>query len=208
MLLEAAEAALPEGEAELFGQIAVFVRRRIEGAGAALERTKAAPSVEATQCELHVFLRECWEALDGLGRLVSLSLEPLYPGAGLAPAGRMTRQCTFYTVRRDLSADADAAEHPLSVLVWHETREEPSAAYRTLSFLYNVSLFAAVPLPGGRLPGWQDLPACLKTMVRRQPVEGGPVPEGLEEVLEWEKDFVRRCYTGMARTLDEGGRRG
>ena len=108
---------------------------------------------------LHAFLRECWEALDGLAREVNLVMHALFPAAGLYAPFEMTRQCTFYVVRKLLHDWPRTAAHPVSDLLWSETREDASAAYRRLSYLYNVSLFLPLAPVNGRLPGAEDFPS-------------------------------------------------
>jgi hypothetical protein len=209
-LLAAAEAALSGAERALMGEILAFVAQRLESAR--VQRTRiggalaCSAQTETLQEHVHGFLRECWDALDGLGRLVSLCLYGLFPSAGLHAPKRITRQCTFYTVRRSLRNDPAAAAHPLSVLLWDETRRTPAAAYVRLSFLYNISLFVPVPLRGGRLPGSADLAEHVRCLIRPQHVEGCPVEAGLNGILEWLSAFTGRCYQRMAAALSEARR--
>ena len=203
--LRAASAGLPPAEQALAGELTRFVDLRLEAAREAQSRLReqraAGASQTAIQKELHIFLRECWDALDGLGRLVNLGLYKSFPDAKL-PGPRMSRQCTFYTVRRSLHSDPKAAEHPLSRLLWNETRGSPAPAYQQLSFLYNVAVFVPVPLPEGRLlPEIADLPDELRALIKVEGAEPCDIEQGLEEILWWLGDFADRCYTELSRTL-------
>jgi hypothetical protein len=206
-LFAAADAALPLGERALLGELVVFVAHRLQTATHVRERVglllSASAEAERLQMEVHTFLRECWDVLDGLGRQVNVCLYGLFPDAGLDPPERMTRQCTFYTVRRALHRAPSAATHPVSELLWEHTRVEPDPAYTRLSFLYNLSLFVPVPLPGGdSLPGTGDLPAHVQGVIRAAQAEGCGIEEGLDEILDWLRDFVAQCYSLMAYALE------
>jgi len=203
--LRAARAGLPPAEQALAGELTRFVALRVEAAREAQSRLRghaaAGASQTAIQKELHIFLRECWDALDALGRLVNLCTHRLFPDAKL-PGPRMTRQCTFYTVRRALHAHPNAAAHPLGRLLWDETRGNPSPAYRRLSFLYNVAVFVPVPLPEGRrLPEIADLPEELRALIKVEGVEPCDIEQGLEEILGWLGEFADRCYAELSRAL-------
>ena len=208
--LTAAAGALPPGEAALAWETAAFVAQRLESAAA--ERARIGTLLERRcppeelQRAVHAFLREGWDALDGLGRLVNQCLYAAFPDAGLNPPERMGRRCTFYTVRRALHGDPGAAAHPLGVLLWDETRRSPAPGYARLSFLRNVSVFAPVPIPGGRhLPGSADLPRHVCTMVKPQELEGCPIEAGLDLMLGWLCGFVGECYGLMAGELARRG---
>jgi hypothetical protein len=204
-LLAAAENARSGAELDLLRDLVAFVGRRIESAQEARARIAAEP-LPATDLarELHGFLREAWDALDGLGRLVNLCLYDVFPDAGLAAPDRMTRQCTFYTVRRALHAHPGAAQHPLSALLWRETREAPGEAYGRLSFLHNLSLFVPLPLgEGGTLPGSADVPAHVRPLVRASEVGPCGPAEGTAEMLEWLRGFAAECFALMRATLAE-----
>jgi len=205
-LLAAADAALPAGELPVVRETAAFVAHRLESAtaeraliGTLLER-RCPP--EELQRAVHAFLRECWDALDGLGRLVNQCLYAVFPGAGLHPPERMGRQCTFYTVRRALRGDPGASAHPLSILLWDRTRRSPAPGYARLSFLHNVSVFTPVPLPDGRrLPASADLPRHVRAMVKPQELEGCTIEVGLDLMLRWLCGFVGECYGLMTAEL-------
>ncbi len=201
-LLDAAGLVLSREDCSLACELARFVALRLEAAARARGQAGNAAAGEDLQMAVHAFLRECWDALDGLGRLVNVCLAAAFPAAGLHPPGRMTRQCTFYTVRRVLHADPEAAAHPVAALLWHETRAEPHPAYARLSFLYNLALFLPVPLPEGRrLPGTTDLPPHLLSLTKPQDLPGAPLDEGMAEMLDWLHRFIGRCYELMARAM-------
>ena len=205
-LLHAAGSALSREECALACELAHFVSLRLGAAAQARRRTGEATASEDLQMAVHAFLRECWDALDGLGRLVNVCLAEALPAAGLHPPGRMTRQCTFYTVRRALHTDPAGAEHPVAVLLWHETRADPHPAYARLSFLYNLALFVPLPLPEGRrLPGGADTPPHLLSLTKPPDMPGAPLDEGMGEMLDWLRGFIGRCYALMARTMEGEG---
>jgi len=207
-LLRTAGRVLTGPERELFEALHQFAAQRFEAADAAAARIQrllgeGAQAAEL-QREVHAFLRECWDTLDAIGRQVNICAWRLFPDAGFYPPGRMTRQCTFYTVRRALHASGVASPHPLAALLWEETRSRAHPAYVRLSFLYNVALFAPVPLPHAtRFPGTADLPGWLRGLVKVQDVAGVLLTAGTVEVLEWLRDFAGRCYRLMERTLGE-----
>ena len=211
-LLAAADGALGPAECALLGDLAAFVAHRLDAAAEVRVQVGAllgsGATVQALQLQLHTFLRECWDALDGLGRQMNLCLWDTFPDAGLEAPQRMTRQCTFYTVRRVLHADPTAAAHPLSELLWSETKANPHPAYGRLSFLYNLGLFVPVPLPEGDcLPGSADVPERLRGLIRPADEQRCGIEEGLDEILEWLRDFVGRCYGQMASALAERARK-
>ncbi len=197
-LLEAASAALPGPKLRLLEQLHRFTGGRLEAAENAAGRLMDAlesARTRAAQAELHAFLRESWEALDGLGREINLCMQHRFPEAGLYPPFEMTRQCTFYMVRKKLHEHPDISDHPLSRLLWRETREEPAPAYRRLSFLYNLSLFLPVPLAQGRaLPGTDDLPPAARAIIKAQRIEPCPADEGPAEILSWLRRFSEESY--------------
>ncbi len=210
-LLSAAGASLSESRRDMLVELVRFVDGRLVAAATTRQRIgeqlSCPASVEALQRETHAFLRECWDVLDGLGRQVNLCLHPLFPETKLWPPERMTRQCTFYTVRRALHRSPQAAAHPLSALLWEETRSRPAPAYVRLSFLYNVSLFVPIPLPAcRRLPGSAELPEHVRGLVKPGDVEGCPIEAGLDEIISWLGGFAGRCYRIMTEVLTELGR--
>ena len=207
-LLAAAEPVFSDGERVLFGELMEFVSRRLEGAEESGRRIlHGGPTPEsATERELHAFLRDCWDALDGLGRLINVALAGAFPDVGLYPSDRMTRQCTLYTVRRALRADPDAACHPVSEWLWAETRDRPDAAYERLSFLHNLSVFVPLRLTrDGMLPGCEDVPPAVRRLVRPCSVQRCSVGEGVADVLEWLRGFAGRCCELLAESLRERG---
>lgn len=190
----------------LFRDLLTFVGQRFRAAGEAADRVADAPAERdegaAVRLELHTMLSECWEALDGVGRLVNVCLHPRFPGSGLFPPDEITRQCTFYTVRRDLHRHPKASRHPLAELMWEQTRHSPHPAYERLSFLYNISRFLPVPLVGEReLPGWEDLPERVRSLLRPQEVERRPLPAALEEIMRWEEAFLEACCDGITTEM-------
>lgn len=201
-VIEAARRALPPADFRLLQNIDRFVDHRLQAAREALAGGELLPGrgapAEPLQREVHRFLQELWAALDGLGREVCICLRGRFPGSGLPAPGQMTPQCTFYTVRRDLHRHGPARRHPLAELLWSRTREPSTEPYERLSFLYNLSLFVAVPLPGGTdLPGAGDLPGHLAGLVRPQEVERTPLAEGLGRMLEWAEELRGECEAEM-----------
>jgi hypothetical protein len=157
------------------------------------------------QAELHAFLHGCWEALDGVAREANLVLHGLLPETGLYPPLAMTRQCTFYMVRKKLREHPATAEHPVSRLLWERTRQSPAAAYERLSFLHNISLFLPVPLLGGcRLPGTTDVPDHARGIVKTAAVGACPAREGLAGMADWVHALVAECRRELRRAADEG----
>jgi hypothetical protein len=167
----------------LLADLRAFTDARLERAG----QLAAAPALWSS-ARLHAYLREAWEALDGLAREANARLQPRRPDVPLYPPDAMTRQCTFYMVRKILHEHA--RDHPLARHFWSHTREEADAPYRALSFYYNLSLFLPVPLHGDRLPAPDELPAHAHPLLKAQPVDGGPVHEKVRQVHEWLSDFV------------------
>ncbi|MGD2174124.1 MAG: hypothetical protein PVJ27_01885 [Candidatus Brocadiaceae bacterium] len=206
-MLSAAEDSLDEQERELLAQLHRFTWHRASGAqqamGDVLTRRQKGRDCSAP---LHGFLRECWEALDGLAREVNLVMHHLFPHAGLYPPSEMTRQCTFYMVRKKLHEHPQTREHPVSRLLWERTRAAAEEPYERLSFLYNLSLFLPVPVREERLPGWADLPGKMRTLLRESEVTGCAVREGTAEILEWLAELRRECYRRLAAALSAGGR--
>ncbi len=196
-LLSDADAVLPADEAALLWALHTFTAERLAVARVCRERLLDTQDGAA----LHAFLRECWEALDGLAREVNVVMHALYPGAGLYPPLEMTRQCTFYVVRKLLHESPETSRHPVAQLLWRETRQAPHPAYRRLSFLYNLSLFVPVAPVKGRLPGAGDVPAYAGDLVRAQQVEGCGLGEGTAEVLDWLNGLVVECYALLGRAL-------
>lgn len=195
--LEIAGTRLPAEEADLLGRLHQFTAARLAQA----RRLQADMEAHADAPEVHAFLRECWEALDGLAREVNLCMHHLFPGARLYPPLEMTRQCTFYMVRKLLREAPATADHPVAQLLWEETRGVRGGPYGRLSFLYNVSLFLPMPLPGGRLPGHEDLPEAALRLVRPQPQEGAPVAEGTSGIRDWLEGFAGECYAMLGEAL-------
>jgi hypothetical protein len=194
--LNVAADALPVPEAELLGELHRFTAQRLAQADAL---RCAMPS--ASEAQVHAFLRECWEVLDGLARQVNVCMHHLLPDAGLQAPRRMTRQCTFYTVRKLLHDSPTAAAHPVSRLLWDETKGSAGCAYERLSFLHNVGLFVSLPLAGGRLPGTDDLAPAAVEVIKPQHVEGREVVEGTEEMWDWLEGFAAECYRRLTEAL-------
>jgi hypothetical protein len=193
---------LPADDAELLRLLRAFTEERLTAAQACRERLLEAPEDGAA---LHAFLREAWETLDGLAREVNALMHALFPDAGLYPPDRMTRQCTFYVVRKLLHECPATAAHPVSELLWRETRGAAAPAYRRLSLLYNLSLFVPLAVVDGRLPSAADVPPAVRPLVRPQAVEGVKLSEGLEEILGWEEGLVAECRALLALALGERG---
>jgi hypothetical protein len=206
--LAEAAAALPAEHTELLALLHEFTARRLASADAArleaVRTASAAGEEEPFGRALHAFLREGWEALDGLGREVNLCMHHLFPDAGLYPPGEMTRQCTFYVVRRKLHEAPAVADHPVSRLLWERTRERPDLPYERLSFLYNLGLFLPLRLTeDGRLPGCGDVLPSARRIVRAAHVPPCPVAEGLEEIVVWLGSFAAECCALLARALSQ-----
>jgi len=163
----------------------------------------------ALQVHIHAFLRECWEALDGLAREVNVCMGVLFPDAPLYPPDRMTRQCGFYMVRKTLHEESSTAAHPVSELLWEETRGRPAGPYRRLSYLYNLSLFLPVPLlRGACLPGTADLPDFALSLLKPQQVGACSLVSGTEEICEWLTGFCGRCHAMLSAALKEASKTG
>ncbi|MFW6188808.1 MAG: hypothetical protein ACOC7T_00105 [Planctomycetota bacterium] len=195
--------ALSTERADLLEMLHRFTAERT----AAAERGRAAvlrDGPEASAC-LHAFLRECWEALDGLGREVNLCMHSVFPGAGLYEPLEMTRQCTFYMVRKILRENPRTRDHPVARLLWYRTRKRPGAPYRRLSFLYNLSLFFPVsPVDEKTLPGTAEIHATARRIVKPQSVEACDLDEGLAQIHRWLAEFLEECYGRLADALREG----
>ncbi|MDP6439353.1 MAG: hypothetical protein QGH74_06945 [Candidatus Brocadiia bacterium] len=205
-LRAAGQKALAEPEQQLLGELLAFIAQRLSGAERARESlrdlVRAGAPVERVQAELHGFVRDCWDALDGLGRVVNVCLYGRLPGVDLWEPGAMTRQCTFYTVRRVLRGGPSGGEHPVGRLLWNETRVDVHPAYARLSFVRNLALFAPIPLPEpGVLPGWDDLAPHLASLLKAQGIGRCAVSEGAGEMLAWLRGFIERCCAELAQTL-------
>ncbi|MFO8007797.1 MAG: hypothetical protein R6V05_08685 [Candidatus Brocadiia bacterium] len=189
---------LPAQEAALLGELHGFTARRLAGAERCQQQcleAAGADDVDLAEAELHAFLRECWEALDGLAREVNLCMGHLLPEADLYPPLKMTRQCTFYMVRKKLHEHPTGREHPVSRLLWQRTRARPDEPYERLSFLYNLSLFFPLRLTeNGRLPGSPDLPEAARNIVKAQHIERCDLDEGLNTSLRWVGGLCESCY--------------
>ena len=207
-LLRAASEALPAPKGELLRVLHRFTGRRRAAAGVCRGRlldALAAEDADAAEAELHAFLRESWEALDGLAREVNLCMEHLFPEVGLYPPLEMTRQCTFYVVRKKLHEHPATASHPVTRLLWARTRERPDAAYRRVSFLYNLSLFCPVPLgPGGMLPGSDDIPHAVRPLLKPSAVPPAGAGEASGEILRWLAELSAQIYATLAASLVGG----
>jgi hypothetical protein len=194
-----AESVLSSAQFALLREMRRFTAARLESAGAALQHVREA-SREALPRAVHWFLRECWDTLDGLGRQVALCTRQVIPELKPLDPAEMRSQLTLYTVRRDLHREPASADHPLTLLLWHRTRDPSSEPYDRLSFLYNLSLFFEIPLSDGRwLPGHDDLPETVQELVRSQDIEAVRVVSGLEQIMDWLRRFVDRCEDQMAR---------
>jgi hypothetical protein len=202
--VSAARRVLTPDETALFLLLRRFTNERLAAAGTLAERLQASPGSTAG-AELHAFLRECWEALDGLAREVNLVMHRLFPAARLFPPLEMTRQCTFYTVRKVLHEHPHTSEHPVSCLLWQRTRSSPDETYCRLSFLYNLSLFLPVPvLEGHVLPGTGDVPAAARGIIRQPPagdVARCGLSRGVEGILQWLTALVVECRRLLEEAL-------
>ena len=202
--LRAAALALPADEAELLDAPHRFTQERLASARLCRERLPASGEAHA---ELHAFLRECWEALDGLAREANVCMHRLSPDAGLHPPLEMSRQCSLYVLRQKLHESPQTAAHPMSELLWRETREAPAPECARLSFLYNLSLFMPLPIPAeGTLPGTGDVPACALRIVKHQAVERCDMAYGLDAILHWLESLMAECYRLLAEAMGGGAR--
>jgi len=205
--LEAARGALEEAEFALLDELHRFTLARLGAAASQLtcvsQILDSGAPLEVLEAPVHAFLRETWEALDGLAREINLCMGRAFPQAALYDPFSMTRQCRFYTVRKILHEDPEAARHPLSQLLWDRTRAKPAEAYRRFSFLCNLSVFATVPLVGedARLPGSGDLPRWLRGLARDRDMAGCPLVGGLQDIYSWAEDLVGECYALLAQCL-------
>ena len=201
--LLAASAAVPgQPDQELLRDLLTFIDQRLSRARQCIEALAGAVGIEAQQAELHALVRECWDALDGVGRVVNACLYPIFPDVGLYPVGQQMRQCTFYTVRRALHSHPLSAQHAVSRLLWDETCETIHPAYARLSLLRHLAAFVPIPLSHGKiLPGWDDLPQHLAGAVRAQPLCRCELVEGCEEIAVWTAGLVQRCSEELIRSL-------
>jgi len=157
-LLAGAARALPGPHCALLARLHAFTAERMAAARTCRDRlVKAAARCGCGGPELHAFAREAWEALDGLAREVNVCMHHLFPDLGLYPPTQMTRQCTFYVVRKILHDSPATTHHPVTELLWHESRQGGQPAYERLSFLHNLSLFLPIAPVDGR-PGWRRAP--------------------------------------------------
>ena len=200
-----AQRRLAGPQAELLRALHRFTTLRLRAADRSLSRLSGpAAGPDAVQMELHAFLRQCWDALDGLGREVNLVMRHLFPEAGLYDPLEMTRQCTFYMVRKLLGEHPTTADHAVTRLLWERTRGAPEDAYRRLSFLHNVAIFFPIPLPGGTwLPGTDDLPPAARGIVKPQRVQRCDLREGVRELREWVGNFARVIYRALGDALEQ-----
>jgi hypothetical protein len=208
-LLEAAAEALPDPTKRLLQSLHAFTLERLEAAS--LCKTSMMTSLRAggvAGIGLHSFLRECWAALDGLAHEVNVCMEHMFPNAGLYPPQSMTRQCTFYVLRKKLHEHPDTAEHPVSRVLWERTREAPPVPYLRLSFLHNLSLFlplSQLPEPD-RLPGSRDVPEIAQEAIRHVDVPRCGLEEGTQEILDWLAELLGECYGRLEGALRESTR--
>jgi hypothetical protein len=157
---------------------------------------------DVCRAELHSFLRDCWEVLDGLGREVNVCMYHLFPDAPLYPPGAVTRQCTFYMVRKKLHDHPKTAGHPVTRLLCDSTQAGPSKEYARLSFLYNISLFLPLMLAGaGELPGMADLPEAARPVIRPAQVERCSAEEGVKGIVKWLESLLAECYDRLTDAL-------
>jgi len=202
-LLDTAAGVLSAQEVELLAALHRFTEERLASAERCREAMlKRIREGDRPEPELHGFLRECWEALDGLAREVNVCMHHLLPEAGLHPPMEMTRQCTFYVVRKALHGYPRAAAHPVSRLLWERTREATGEPYERLSFLYNLSLFLPLWLPEGQLPGTADVPEFAHSLLKPAAVERCDAEEGTREMLRWLRGFTVEAYSLLTAALD------
>ena len=201
-LVRAAAGVLPAQQVELLAALHRFTAERLEAAErcrqALLKRIREGGRPEP---ELHAFLRECWEALDGLAREVNVCMHHLFPEAGLHPPMEMTRQCTFYVIRKALHESPQGTAHPVSRLLWDRTREQCGEPYERLSFLYNLSLFLPLWLPEGQLPGTADVPEYARSLLRPATLDRCDADEGMQEILRWLRGFTADAYGLLTAAL-------
>lgn len=209
--LTAASAALSGEEAELLWLLHRFTRERLEAVVRTrrrfLGRLRENSEEGLAVAELHSLVRECWAVLDGLAREVNLCMQHLFPEAGLFPPMEMSRQCTFYVVRKMLHENPTTADHPVSKSLWEPTRGAPAEPYERLSFLYNLSLFLPVRVvENSKLPGSDDVPSVAQGIVKGAAVKRCEAVEGTEETLRWLHEFVVGCYDRLAQALKNATR--
>ena len=206
--LEVARGALETAELQLLEELHRFTRARLRAGAACIDRVSQAlestAPADVLEANIHAFLRETREALDGLAREINLCMRRAFPKAALYDPQAMTRQCGFYVVRKALHEDHDAAGHPLSRLLWDRTRARPDEAYRRFSFLCNLSVFATIPLIGHsrQLPGSEGVPDWLRRLTRDEHVAGCPLADGLQGIHSWAKALIGECYGLLAECLE------
>lgn len=202
-VLVPARKTLSERHYEVLEELTDFVVLRLSGTEYAhnglITGWKRCSEVQL-QWRLSSFLRGGWDLLDGVGRMVNCILYADFPDSGFQDPEVMTRQCTLYTVREALHRHPETAGGRLDYFIWSATRAAPARGYRRLSFLYNLCLFVNIPLvcDGEALPGFQDVPECLRGLVRQQAVSSAPIADGVDEMWEWLVDFVGECWVLMA----------
>lgn len=184
----------------VISDLIVFVGRRIAGAEsrhAALK--KGALESSEIPHAVRSFTGEAWNALDGTGRLINCALFPRYPSAGLMSPPNITPQCTFYTVRRDLHRDSEASDHPLSRIMWQETRDASEPSYERLSLYYHLTQFLPLRLNADKqLPGWTDLPDHVRDLMRHQNVDYISPEKGVNQIWTWERTFLKTLFELIA----------
>lgn len=205
-LLAVACEKLPTQTGELLRLLHRFTLERLEAARrrrqAVLDIAHEPDKSQACGAEIHSFLRDCWEVLDGLARELNVCMHHLFPSAALYPPGAITRQCTFYMVRKKLSEHPQAAGHPVTRLLWDSTRGRSAEEYERLSFLYNISLFLPLTLTvDGQLPGMADLPAAARAIIKPAHVERCSVEEGVRQILNWLESLVAQCYDQLTDAM-------
>jgi len=202
-LLAVASEKLPTRTAGLLLLLHQFTLERLDAArrrSVTVVASVAEP--DKSGVELHSFLRDCWEVLDGLAREVNVCMCHLFPEVGLYPPDAMTRQCTFYTVRKKLHEDLHTTDHPVTRLLWDSTRDGAADEYERLSYLYNISLFLPLTLTeDGELPGMADLPEAAGAIVRPAHVERCGVEDGVRGIVNWLESLTANCYDWLTDAL-------
>jgi len=204
--MQQAEVCFSRPDLALFRRLHRFTRQRLHSARSAAENLCAAESLRNKQNFLHRFIRDCYDGLNGCAREVNLCMHHLFPGVDLYPPRHMSRQCGLYTVRKILRESQQTSSHPVSVHLWNRTREPGDEAYRRLSFLYNISTFAPLPLArdATHLPGDAELPDELQPFTREEGIESCEASEGAHQILKWTKEYIGHTYSLLKDALMQG----
>lgn len=180
---------------KILSDLFLYLRRRLHNLSRHQDIAKADKESNESLCRLfRCFLVEAWDALDGTGRIINCALFPQYPDSNLVSPAEIGHDCTFYTVRRSLQQISELDDNPLCTYIWNETRGKNVEEYEELSFYYNMAQFLPTPVVReNKLPGWEELPEHMKSVVGHQKVESSSVIKCVESITSWETMFIDNC---------------